>query len=197
MVFLLSNLTIIKVCATEVQAFYHADILKLKEYFVDEVAMASLAPFSTEELAIILGNHNISCEKWDREVRIGAILNLCNSMEPDHTEVVALHGKLKREPEAPQIANLTHAEREKQMGAANTTRTVQSSAGSSTAQKRPKPGSTTAMVWDKCDEVFEYCGKLEGNTIRDAVLLWAEGAGVNKSTARTQYGHWKRDKLCA
>lgn len=200
MVFLLSNLTIVKVCADEVQAFYHADILKLKEYFVHDVAMSSFEVFSTHELGVILCNHNNDANavaKWDREVRLGALLNLCNSIEPDETGVAALHGKLKRAPEAPQIVNLTHAQREKQMGPANTTRTVQNRAGSSTAQKRPKPGSTTARVWDVADAAMEGFSDVNDKQLRDTVVQQCVGEGINISTARTQFGHWKRDKLCA
>lgn len=200
MVFLLSNLTIVKTCPDADSAFYHADILKLKDYFVHDVAMSSFDKFTNRELAIILGNHSMNPDvvaKWNREVRLGSIMNLCNNMDMDDTPIQTLYGKLGHVPLAPQIVPLSNAEREKQMGPANTQRIVQRSASASTAPKRPKPGTTTAAVWDKCDELAEQGKSIEANVLRDAVLAWGEEQGINKSTVRTQYGHWKRDKLLA
>ncbi len=199
MVILLSNYKVVKVCPTAEQAFYHADLLKLPDYYVDDACLSTYEHFTNEELAKILANHNVNLtylHKWDREVRLGAVSNAVCALDVDNTPIVALQGKLGHVPEAPQIAKLTHTQREKQMGPANTTRTVQSSTASSTA-KRPKAGSTTAAVWEECDSLFASGSKIEDNSLRDALLAWAEEQGINKSTARTQYGHWKRDKLCS
>lgn len=199
MVFLMSALRIVKVCPTEYEAFYHADILKLNEYFVHDVALNSFDTFSDRELALILANHTFNPDvvaKWNREVRVGAVLNVCNNMELDETPIPTLHRTLKRKPLAPQIAILSAAQREKQMGPVNTQPVTQRATGARTSAKRPKAGTTTARVWDKCDQLFSEGKSIPSNELRDELITWGDAEGINKSTVRTQYGHWKRDKLC-
>lgn len=197
MVVLISKYKIEKVCPTAEQAFYHADILKLADdIYVDDAALPVFEKFSTTELKTILNNHNVTYRDTnDIETLCGHVLLLIKELAVDETDCVTLYGQLKREPLPPKIVKLSDAEREKQMGPAFAGRTYEKPAGGSTAVKRPKAGTTTASVWDKCDELLASGLKISDNSLRDACLAWGEEAGINKSTVRTQYGHWKRDNL--
>jgi hypothetical protein len=68
--------------------------------------------------------------------------------------------------------------------------------GTPSPATRPKPGSTTARVWEICDEAMTKAGhtKLDGLNLKDfrvVVMKQCEAEGINDSTAATQYGKWK------
>lgn len=57
---------------------------------------------------------------------------------------------------------------------------------------RPKEGSTTAKVWDICDQLFEQMGEIPS---RPNAIQACVSQGINAATASTQYGKWKGSKL--
>jgi hypothetical protein len=57
---------------------------------------------------------------------------------------------------------------------------------------RPKGTSTTGQVWELADTEFEKAGNQMPN--RAAVIAACEAAGINGSTAATQYAKWKKAK---
>jgi len=66
--------------------------------------------------------------------------------------------------------------------------------------QRPKPGSTTARVWDICDEQLKKTGQksIAGLNMKDfrvVVMKACEAEGINDSTAATQYGKWKSSQV--
>jgi len=54
---------------------------------------------------------------------------------------------------------------------------------------RPSKGTITGQVWDIADDLSQQFGRV---ALRREVVLQAVNAGINKATANTQYGHWKR-----
>lgn len=56
---------------------------------------------------------------------------------------------------------------------------------------RPKMGTATGKVWDIADEMLEANGVIP---LKLTVVIACEVAGINPSTAATQYGKWKSNK---
>lgn len=54
---------------------------------------------------------------------------------------------------------------------------------------RPKDGTATGKVWDIADALSK---KAKKPTARKPVLEAAAEAGINPSTAATQYGRWRK-----
>lgn len=50
--------------------------------------------------------------------------------------------------------------------------------------KRPKPGTTSALVWDTADALSTFS--------REEIIKILVERGVNKATASTQYSRWKK-----
>ncbi len=55
----------------------------------------------------------------------------------------------------------------------------------------PKPGTSSAQVWDAADAVLEGQGS---KVHRKQVIEHCVSLGINASTASVQYGHWKSSK---
>lgn len=55
---------------------------------------------------------------------------------------------------------------------------------------RPKPGSTTARVWDIADALLKDNEGADKKELRALVLAACEKEGINKSTASVQFGKW-------
>jgi hypothetical protein len=197
MLFLLSDLKVLKIVATEEQEFYHADILVPNaDYYVNDVSLVSLFNFSEAELRKIHDNHVTTYSapiKWDRETLEGAVLNVMKSIEPDNTEIWQLRAKLGREIAAPQITPLTAAQRASQCGDANAQPIINnrttSETSTPTTAKRPAEGSTSGSIWAKADEILNTSGFA---SVRDALVVWGNENALNLSTVRTQYSHWRK-----
>ena len=54
---------------------------------------------------------------------------------------------------------------------------------------RPKTGTQTGTVWDICDKLSKETGK---PAERKPVVDHCTAAGINPSTAATQYGKWRK-----
>lgn len=54
---------------------------------------------------------------------------------------------------------------------------------------RPKAGTQTGMVWDICDELSKAAN---APAERKPVVDRCTAAGINPSTAATQYGKWRK-----
>ena len=65
------------------------------------------------------------------------------------------------------------------------------------APNRPREGTTTAHVWDIADGMHASDPGLgiDSKEFRTCVIDQCVEAGINKSTAATQYGKWKASKL--
>lgn len=57
------------------------------------------------------------------------------------------------------------------------------------AGSRPGKGTATGIVWDVCDELTTELGR---QPERKEVIAKCEHEGINKATASTQYGKWKK-----
>lgn len=60
-------------------------------------------------------------------------------------------------------------------------------ANSAAPAKRPREGTASFAIWEKCDDLKSSVGL---DQVKSLVLEWGEQQGLNKSTVRTQYGHW-------
>ncbi|MCX6850112.1 MAG: hypothetical protein NTY98_14425, partial [Verrucomicrobia bacterium] len=61
--------------------------------------------------------------------------------------------------------------------------------GAETTVKRPGPGTITGRVWDIIERLSEAS---QGVASRDSVLRECLAAGINASTANTQYSRWRK-----
>lgn len=59
--------------------------------------------------------------------------------------------------------------------------------------RRPAEGTTTGKVWDICDKVFNMQNPPKIPN-KDQIVQLCVNAGINPSTAATQYGKWKASK---
>ncbi|CAM0072394.1 hypothetical protein VPHK251G3_0045 [Vibrio phage K251 g3] len=157
---------------------------------VDECSLSGLEVFTDAELLAIVSNHmdgNYSTAK--REALLGLVLKVAKEMEPIQN-MFAIPVDKERVPY--EIATLSHTQRVAQLGdhtqAGKGVCTAQRSSAPANA-KRPKPGTASAQIWDTCDEIL---AKDSFSAVKDAVMVWGKASGINPSTVRTQYGHWRR-----
>lgn len=196
MLFLFVDCKILKIVESEAQAFYWADLLAPKsDYYVNEVSVAGLQGFTDVELRKIHDNHSDGIKassSWSREALIGSVLKVMNNIEADQTAEYLLNGKLGGKYSDPKIEPVSATQQLKNCGdvtqagkgvVSTTTRTA------STTAKRPKPGTASARIWDKCDEIREVKGF---EFVKTGVAEWGDTQGINPSTERTQFGHWRR-----
>lgn len=192
--FIIADFKIIGVTADEHRAFYLADMVKSGWYYVNELSFESFETFSNAELAKIytLATTIEAPEKWDRETLIGVVYNHINELPVDERTVGELREKLGREPEAPKIVPQTEAQRIAANGdTANAGKGASAPAAATGAVNKayPKPGSTSHGIWTKADELRE--GESDIKALRLAVVAWGEVQGINASTVRTQFNHWR------
>lgn len=195
MFFLLVNDKFIKVTQSVEQALYHADILAPNDdYYVNEVHMGSFKNFTGTELRRIHDSHidhYKASPDWNREILVGSIMNILNGLRPDPATVEELHAKLGR---APIIAATPPSQRSaaSDLGgrcnptAASTPRAQRST--SAPSGNRPKEGTTSALVWGVADSLNKGSGTVCSNDL----LAHPDLAGINGSTVRTQFSHWRR-----
>ncbi|USL90010.1 hypothetical protein [Vibrio phage vB_VpaS_CHI] len=157
---------------------------------VDECSLNGLEIFSDGELLQIVNNHsdhNYSHAK--RDALIGLVLNIAKDIEPVQN-TFAIPADKERVPY--EIPRLSDAQRLAQLGdhtqAGKGTSTVTRST-TPTNSKRPKPGTASAQIWDTCDAILAKDGF---DAVKEAVMVWGKASGINPSTVRTQYGHWRR-----
>ena len=65
--------------------------------------------------------------------------------------------------------------------------------------KAPKSGTLSATIWEAADNLWESLGKPTSKTelaeMKKVLVSQLEAQGINKSTARTQAGHWQKTIL--
>lgn len=191
-----SKMEVVKVCATAEQAYYWADLLCPSGYHIDDFGLSNFDVFSDTELREIY-NHTLGkqCPQsmMTREIIIGSLLNIESNLTSTET-VEQLHAMLKRAPNAPKIVPLSPTQQLSQCGnaanAGNGVPTAQRvTGGGSYAVKQPKEGSTTRRVWDQADELAKQFSDIK--ELRSHLIDWGNGQGINPSTVRTQFNHWR------
>lgn len=196
MIVLIAKGKIQKVVATEEQAFYWADLLaKDVDYYVAELKLGTFKAFTLPELRNMCEAHEVRGFKpdWTYELCAGALLNVAHDMEADTSEVWELRNRLGGDPSNPVVTPLNERQRASLLGDPNGTpapaKRAQRSAGSATAG-RPKPGTTSASIWDQADALHADVKDIPH--LRGLLIKWGEEQGINPSTVRTQYNHWRR-----
>jgi hypothetical protein len=196
MLFLESGFKILKVVPTAEQAFFHADLLRPNaDYYVNDVNSKGLAAFTYSELQQIHDNHITDYKavpKWSRDILEAAVLNIIKKIELDETPIFQLRAKLKRDPESPAITPLTAAQRKADLGeqvVGSDFKTRTAALPRSVNMKRPGDTTASGRIWAKCDDILKESGF---ENVKENVMLWGVDAGINISTVRTQYGHWRR-----
>lgn len=192
----MSEFKILKIVSTEEQAFYHADIIvPTSEYYVNDVTSEGLSAFTYTELQQVHDNHITeysALDKWSRDILEASVLNIMNKIEVDDTPIFKLRAKLKREPIAPSVVPLSDAQRDELLSSVKANvqgkQRVQA-LPRSTNMKRPGDATASGRIWAKCDLILKELCFME---VKDSVLKWGAEVGINVSTVRTQYGHWKR-----
>ncbi|QQM14099.1 hypothetical protein pVco14_049 [Vibrio phage pVco-14] len=157
---------------------------------VDECSLSGLEVFSDAELLQIVNNHmDRDYSHAKRDALMGLVLNIAKDIEPVQN-TFAIPADKEHVPY--EIPRLSDAQRLAQLGdhtqAGKGTSTAQRSSAPATA-KRPKPGTASATIWDKCDELLAASGF---ETVKSSLMVWGQEMGINPSTVRTQYGHWRR-----
>ncbi|MGL5525690.1 MAG: hypothetical protein ACRDCY_18240 [Aeromonas veronii] len=179
------NLRIIKVTADLEACFYWADILLPNaDYRVDEFSLSAFQTFYMEELNRIYTatSGDTVRSKVEKTTLIGLILNKERELF-DETSVSVLHKRLGRAPSEPTFSRTASTA----PAPASTPWQAQAASGAPKAPGRPKPGTTTAQVWDFCDAFFKTNGKYP-----DRAELIGGLPGVNPSTAGVQFSHWRK-----
>ena len=157
---------------------------------VDECSLNGLEAFSDAELLQIVNNHtDRDYSHAKRDALMGLVLNIAKDIEPVQN-TFAIPADKERVPY--EIPRLSDAQRLAQLGDH-----TQAGKGTSTAprsttptnSKRPKPGTASAQIWDTCDAILAKDGF---DAVKEAVMVWGKASGINPSTVRTQYGHWRR-----
>lgn len=162
-------------------ACYHADLLLPdRDYLINEWTIAAFATFSNWELELLYANTaKVPCPAYkDRMTLVGLVL-LLRATLVDETPVEALRKRLGCQPSQP---SLTHS-------LPPVTRPAGQPRATATAPApgRPKPGTTTARVWDFCDTFVNTNGRLPTRAELAAGLN-----DINPSTLSVQFSHWKK-----
>lgn len=178
------TLKILKVTESLEACFYWADILlPTSGYRVDEFSLPCLLKFQTSELKQMYTatTGDVIKSHVERTTLIGLILNRQEELF-DKAPIAELHGRLGRTPSVPNTKALPQGE-----PAAQRAPRAASAASGAKVVGRPKPGTTTARVWDFCDSFLATNGKYP-----DRNELIAALSDVNPSTVGVQFSHWKR-----
>lgn len=163
---------------------YFRDILiPVNEYAVLLVDKKSFSTFEGSELFAMFKK----CYPVGRKVpasyaeAVQAAFDYCSNMEEDTTSVADLLVRCGGRPqEKPTyVPPLPFEKRE------NVKKAYVAKVG------RPKEGSTTGKVWDIADELFTE-GSVISKAFRTSVIEGCIEAGLNASTAATQYAKWKK-----
>lgn len=157
---------------------------------VDECSLSGLEVFSDAELLQIVSNHmERDYSHAKRDALMGLVLNIAKDIQPVQN-MFAIPANKEHVPY--QIPRLSDAQRLAQLGDHTQAGKGVSTATRSTTPanaKRPKPGTASAQIWDTCDAILAKDGF---DAVKDAVMVWGKACGINPSTVRTQYGHWRR-----
>lgn len=182
----LNELTILKVVDGEdalKRCEYWADILIPKgEFYICGHEKRDLATFDFDELRILFNNATDRIMRG-REYRdaVMQVSELLESMKPDDTNLGALVRKLGRPLKEPDFTPAKESKKERA-----------SSAGG--IPTRPKEGTMTVRAWEAADWYYsqQEPKDLDSKELREMVVTACVENGVNKSTAGTQFGKWKR-----
>lgn len=177
-----ANLKLLKVTESLEACFYWADILlPTSDYRVDDFTLQGLLKFQKSEL--------LQCytattgDKVRSHVEPSTLAGLLlNKMQDllDSTPIPELHGRLGRSPSQPSVKALPQGEPQAQRAP----RAASAASGAKVAG-RPKPGTTTGLIWEVADS-------LQGPVTSKALLEHPSLAGVNRSTVLVQFSHWRR-----
>lgn len=184
MLFLLSNYKFLKVAPTEEQLFYWADILVPHvDYYINDVAMSSFKTFDDRELRLILGNYvSYNFDKYNRQMLVGAILNVLGEMESDNTDLASLRIKLGREYSEPSLSDVPKDK---------------TPAKSRTASTGGRSSGQRAVIFEYAEKAWVELGKPTDLSIirkmRIDVMNELEQIGVKRTTASTTLGAWQKN----
>lgn len=173
------ELQIVALCDTEVQAYYLADLkIPKHDYLVDDLSVSSLSRFGEYELHCICLNHNLPVSANSSKLAmIGLLMGMKDLYDPRTVE--QLHKALGRAPSTPSLQAVPKP-------APAAPRATTAAPRASSTPGRPKPGTTTARVWDFCDEFY----KRNGGKPSRADLVGGL-PDVNPSTLSVQFSHWR------
>lgn len=162
---------------------YWADILIPKgEFYICGHEKRDLATFNFDELAIIYSKATDRKMRW-REYRdaIMAVGELMELMKPDETDLGALVRKLGRPLKEPDFTPVKDTKKER-------------SSAVTGIPTRPKEGTMTVRAWEAADWYYgqQEPKDIDAKELREMVVTACVENGVNKSTAGTQFGKWKR-----
>lgn len=190
------KLQFLKAADTTEQLEYWAEILCPDDNFIIVDTHKRVYSIFTEmELKVLYGNtimqdlRHVVPESYSKLLQETAKLG--QSIPKDDTSVEELKRTLGRplKPVNPMPA--------KEKGRTPPKKRAPQANGSKPAGGRPKPGSTTAKVWDIADEVKANCRTLDihSKELRNRIVEECTEQGINPSTAATQFGKWKKDQI--
>lgn len=175
-----NKMQIVKKCETLQQAEYWADILLPdSDYKMVEPIPKHFTSFEYEELLRLYARFDD--RQLPRSTEYKDLLQRCltfaDEMEVDNTTIPVLNKKLGREPTKLELPK-------NPPGTEKPNKTSSVPARSSGPGNRPKEGTTTGRVWEIADNM--------PNASRSDIIEACINEGINKATASTQYGKWKK-----
>lgn len=164
------------------QAQYWADILASKhDYYITTVeSKKAFSVYTDYELRLLY--KNTTGEPVPDTTKytnlISGLQQLAQNLDVDETSLAGLKKQLGHSRKEPTTEPTPERKGRKP-----------AQSGEPRPLKRPKEGSATGKVWDIADELN---AKEDAIPSRQDVIDAATAAGINSSTASTQYGKWKK-----
>lgn len=191
-----NNLEVLKVVSSVRKAEYWADILiPYNDFLIVGTAKKDLSAYTPLELARLY--HHLTGEHPPEDIEYSKLLTGVHvemqRIGEDETPIKDLKKQLRnQDPAVPEIGVKGDEETEETFESPDRPeppKTPRRPSGTVKPLKRPKEGSATGKVWDIADSLVT-----EGSEAptRQQVVEACEEQGLNKSTASTQYGKWKK-----
>lgn len=158
----------------------------------------SFATYTDYELRILYGNidESIVPDTIKRDKVLSGLFHLLSNYEEDETPLGELIIRANNENISLDIISGVRGIAECTLAAypPKEKGRVKRSVEQVNPAKRPKEGTTTALVWATADDLKQSNKEspIDQKEFRKAVMTACEKKGINKATAATQFGKWKK-----